>query len=124
MLSLLTNFAQTTGGKCAEKGIEIIPTWYHYIDRSVDATGRCGLDFTFPDDIGLILLAIVEILLRVGAIIAVGYIIYAGFMYMTSQGEPDKAKNAQQTITNAVVGLVIALLATGVVAFIGGQLTK
>jgi uncharacterized membrane protein YjgN (DUF898 family) len=121
MVSSVTQFAADA---CTEKGISIIPSWYHYVDRSVDATGRCGLNFKFPDDLGLVGLAIIEILLRLGAIVAVGYIIYAGFMYMTSQGEPDKAKNAQQMITNAVIGLVIALLATGVVTFIGGQLTK
>lgn len=118
------SFIQFAANTCSEKGIQIIPTWYHYIDRSPDATGHCGLNFNFPNDLGLVMLAIVEILLRVGAIVAVGYVIYGGFMYLTSQGEPDKAKNAQQTITNAVIGLIIALLATGIVAFIGGQLTK
>jgi hypothetical protein len=121
MQNSLTQFA---ADKCAEKGLEIIPTWYHYLNRSVDATGHCGLNFTFPNDLGLVMLAIVDILLRVGAIVAIGYVIYGGFLYLTSQGEPDRAKNAQQTITNAIVGLVIALLATGVVSFIGGQLTK
>lgn len=120
MISSVSLFADA----CAEKGIPIIPTWYHYIKRSPDATGHCGLNFTFPNDLGLVMLALVEILLRVGAIVAIGYVIYGGFMYLTSQGEPDKAKNAQQTITNAIIGLVIALLATGIVAFIGGQLTK
>lgn len=121
MIGSLTQFAVDT---CAEKGIQIIPTWYHYIDRAKDATGKCGLNFDFPHDISLILLALVEILLRIGAIVAVVFVIYGGFIYLTSQGEPDKAKNAQQTITNAAIGLVIALLATGIVAFIGGQLTK
>lgn len=120
MSSTVTQFAAAT---CDQQGISIIPSWYHYIDKSVEA-GHCQLNFDFPSDLGLVGLAVIEILLRLGAIVAVGYIIYAGFMYMTSQGEPDKAKNAQQMIMNAVIGLVIALLATGVVTFIGGQLTK
>lgn len=116
--------SQDTGeAACNQSGIQILPKWYKYVkQQSVD--GQCELQFDFPEDIGIVLLAIVEILLRVAAIVAVGFIIYGGFMYMTSQGEPDKAKNAQQAITNAVIGLVIALLATGLVAFIGGQLAK
>lgn len=113
----------TPTGTCDRQGIQIIPAWYHYLDRSVDSTGHCGLEFDFPDDIGLVLLAIVEILLRLAAIVSVAFVIIGGFRYITSQGEPDKAKGAQQTITNAIIGLVIAMLATGVVAFIGGRLT-
>lgn len=116
---LLTKFAAS----CASNGIPLLPPWYKYIDGRETSTG-CELNFVFPDDIGAILLAVVEILLRVGAFVAIGYVIYGGFMYMTSQGEPDKAKNAQQTIINAVIGLVIAIIATGVVSFIGGQLTR
>lgn len=122
MTDSLLQFAAT----CQAKGISIIPPWYKYIpkdEQASAASGKCELSFTFPDDIGAILLAVVEILLRIGAIVAIFYIIYGGFIYMTSQGEPDKAKNAQQTITNAVIGLVIALLATGVVSFLGRQFT-
>jgi hypothetical protein len=107
---------------CSNNGISIIPPWYKYLKGTDDPGGGCSIQFSFPGDLGAIMLAIIEILLRIGAIAAVGYIIYGGFMYMTSQGEPDKAKAAQTTITNAVVGLVIALLATGIVSFIGGRL--
>ncbi len=109
---------------CAGQGIKIIPPWYKYIERSVDDTGHCGLNFDFPNDLGLVALALVEILLRIAAIVAVAYIVYAGFLYITSQGEPDKAKSAQQTITNAVIGLIVSILATGIVAFIGSRLTS
>ncbi len=115
--------AASTSVECNKPGIEIVPTWYKYVDqKAVD--GQCELQFNFPSDISLVLLAVIEILLRVAALAAVAFIIYAGFMYMTSQGEPDRAKNAQQSLLNAVIGLVIALLSTGLVAFIGGQLAK
>ena len=82
MTELITQF----GASCATKGINIIPSWYKYIDgKTVD--GRCELNFTFPNDIVGILLALVEILLRIGAIVAVGYVMYGGFLYMMSRGE-------------------------------------
>lgn len=118
MDSFLTMFAAS----CQNKGIPILPTWYKYLDGTAGADGGCDLDFTFPDDIPAIALAIVEILLRVGALVAVAFVIYGGFLYLISQGEPDRAAAARKTIVNAVIGLVIALLATGIVSFIGGRL--
>lgn len=118
MLSSLTNFAAA----CETKGIGILPSWYKYLKSEEDTTGRCSVVFVFPDDIGTVLLAIVEILLRLGVYVAIGFVIYGGILYMTSQGEPDKAANAQKTLLNAVIGLVITIVATGVVAFIGGRL--
>jgi len=38
-------------------------------------------------------------------------IIYSGFMYMTSQGEPEKAKKARRTLVNAIIGAAIVILA-------------
>lgn len=117
MFDFLVQFAAS----CPTKGIKILPSWYKYIEG--EQVGKtCELKFQFPDDIGAILLAMVEILLRLGAIVAVGFVIYGGFMYMTSQGEPDKAAAARTTILNALIGLVLAILATAIVSFIGGQL--
>lgn len=118
MNGALTQFAAS----CANKGIEIIPPWYKYLKGTKDSgDSHCTLQFSFPDDLGAIGLAVIEILLRVGAFVAIGYVIYGGFLYITSQGEPEKAKGAQQTILNAVVGLVITILATGIITFIGGR---
>ncbi len=99
------------------------PTWYKYLD-STRVANKCTVIFSFPDDFGKILLAVVEILLRVGALVAVGFVIYGGFQYITSQGEPDRASSARGTIINAIIGLVIAIIATTVVSFVAGNLTK
>lgn len=113
---LLTTFAA-----CQPKGIPLLPTWYKYIDGTQTKNG-CDLVFEFPNDLGAIGLAVIEILLRIGTFAAVAFVIYGGFLFLTSQGEPDKAASARKTIINAVIGLVITLFATGIVSFIGGQL--
>lgn len=115
MIQALTTFA----GPCGNNFI--LPPWHKYLPKD----DQCRIDlnnFSFPEDVTPIALAIVEILLRIGLFAAVGFVIYGGFMYMMSQGEPDKAANARKMIVNAVIGLVIGLLATGIVAFIGGRL--
>ena len=68
----------------------------------------------------IILMAIIELLLRISGLIAVGFIIFGSIQYITSQGSPDSLKGAKSTITNAIVGLVIAMVATGFIQFLGG----
>ncbi len=96
------------------------PTWYRYL-RPQFSNGECVLSVNFPDDLGRIGLAVVEILLRAGGLIAVGFAVYGGFKYIISQGEPEKTKSARQTIQNAIIGILITIIATGVVAFLGNQ---
>ena len=117
MDQLLTNFAAS----CGTKGIPLLPSWHKYIDGRNTSSG-CELAFNFPEDLGAIAVAVVEMLLRIGTFAAIAFVIYGGFLYLTSQGEPDRAASARKTLVNAVIGLVITLLATGVVSFIGGQL--
>ena len=51
-------------------------------------------------------------------IVAVFVIIYAGFMLMTSSGDPGKVKKGKDTILYGVIGLVVALLAVVIVNFV------
>lgn len=49
--------------------------------------------------------------------VAVISIIIGGFMYATAAGDAGKVKNAKNTILYSVIGLVVALLAWGIVSF-------
>ena len=115
--------------------IGLVP-WYEYLDITTDNNGGCKIT-NFDDQskilgtngVGrstspflLIGLAILDDLVRVAAIVAVGFVIYGGIQYVTSQGAPDSTKQAQQTIINALIGLVVALIAAGLVSFIGNRL--
>lgn len=108
----------------ASQNFLAFPTWYEYL-RVVDdpITGRCELahmsSAEFIKNLPLIGLALVDIGLRVAALVAVGYIIYGGVQFVVAQGESDTVKKARQTIINALVGLIIAMLSSGIVRFIG-----
>ena len=52
------------------------------------------------------------------AVVAVAYIVYSAIIYLTSQGEPGKIKQASQSIAFAVVGLLIVLLAAAITNFV------
>lgn len=104
--------------------------WYTYLDGQEDSLGQCvpkiisrngGGDIT-GIDIVLIIMAVIDSLLKLAAIVAVGFVIYGGIQYIISQGEPDKTNNAKNTILNALVGMIIALTAISLVSFIGNRI--
>jgi len=92
-------------------------SWYHYLQlKQVD--GICTPVIHGINDIWLIVAAVIEILIRIAAIAAVIYIIYAGFEYQRSQGQPDKTSHARTMMINAIVGLIIAILSASIINLI------
>jgi len=61
---------------------------------------------------------IFQIVLSLLGIIAVLMIVVAGQRYITSNGEPEKIKQARNMIIYSLVGLIIAALAFAVVTFV------
>lgn len=55
-------------------------------------------------------------------VVAVVFLIIAGFWFVTAQGDPEKINKARQMLINALIGIAIALLAKGLVAVIGSIL--
>ena len=101
-------------------GFLIFPPWYKYLN--VSDYPACVPAVTHLTDIWLIVAAIIEILLRVAAIVAVVFIIYAGFSYTTSQGDPEGTGRAKSTLVNALIGLAIAVSAAAIVSFIANSI--
>lgn len=111
-----------TAESCSKSASSFLgfPTWYKYLNP-VYQNGQCVLNTNMPDDLGKIGLALVEIFLRLAGLVAVIFVVYGGFNYITSQGEPDKTKSARQRIVNALIGLVITTVATVIVSFLGRE---
>lgn len=61
--------------------------------------------------IWIIISNILDMIFQAIAYVAVGFIMYGGFMFMTSAGNPDQAAKGRKTLINAIVGLVIAVSA-------------
>ena len=59
----------------------------------------------------IVLNILFDVILAVGYL-AVGFIIYGGFLYITAQGDPGKAARGKKTLTSAVIGTAIAMLAS------------
>ena len=108
------------------------PTWYQYLPLDNECSVspiRYGDDSDTENRInigatsGAVLLAIIEIMLWVAGVVAIGFVIYGGIRYSISQGMPDKLQAARQTILNGIIGLVIAMLAVAIVNLVSNILT-
>ncbi|HOK35575.1 MAG TPA: pilin [Candidatus Pacearchaeota archaeon] len=62
--------------------------------------------------------------LGVSGIVALGMIVYAGFKYFTSFGNPEKIKDAKDQILNAIVGLVILFISVILLNTLNPQIVK
>ncbi len=69
-------------------------------------------------DPAIIVGKIIQIALGFIGILFTILILISGFQWMTAGGNTDTIKKAQQRITNAVIGLVIALAVFGLTTFI------
>lgn len=79
------------------------------------------LDDLSVNTIALIIANIIQLLLALGAALAVILITYAGVRYATAQGDAGQVKEAKGTITNAIVGLILSSASFLVVDFIARQ---
>lgn len=52
-------------------------------------------------------------------ITALFFIVYAGFSFVNSGGDPKKVQGARQIMTYAIIGLIIVLLSFAILFFIG-----
>ena len=67
---------------------------------------------------------IISLILSFLGVIFLAITIYAGFLWMTAQGNDAQIKKAKDLLINAIVGLIIITAAYSLTAFIGNQLTR
>ncbi|MBI5254566.1 hypothetical protein HY932_02185 [Candidatus Falkowbacteria bacterium] len=72
-----------------------------------------------PQRIGAILKVTVGVL----GVVLTCLIIYGGFLWMTAGGDPGQVKKAKAYITDAIIGLIICILAYAITTFVIDKLT-
>lgn len=114
---------------CSGRNIILtFPAWYRGLAES-DGNG-CKIRFpgTTQGNGGLtkfvwtIILNVIDMLLQLVGYVAVGFIIYGGFIFLSSAGAPDAAARARKMILNAVIGLILAITSVAIVNLIAGGL--
>lgn len=70
---------------------------------------------TIPD----LLVAILNVIIVIAVPIIVFFIIYAGFLYVTAQGNAEQVRTATRALTYAIIGGVLILGAVAIAEIIG-----
>ena len=63
---------------------------------------------------------IISILLIIVSVAAVLAIIYGGYLYMTSGGNPERAGQGKNAVLGAIIGLVISFAAYAIIQYVRG----
>ena len=77
-------------------------------------------------DIGganILIISITNVLLSLIGSVAVAYLVYGGYMYMTARGDSGQITKATKAIWGSITGIIVALFAYSIVsiALTGGQ---
>lgn len=117
----------TIASRCVNTQFLGLKPWFAYLPDSSFTPGTCSVDnfdiFSVTDGLVPVALAVADDLVRIAGIVAVAYVIVGGVQFVTSQGEADRTKRARETIINALIGVVLAVVAASVVSFVGKKLS-
>ena len=68
--------------------------------------------------------AVIKAILGLLGVVFLCLILYAGYTWLTAEGEPDKVKKAKNMITNSIIGLIIVLASYSIALFVVEALNK
>ncbi len=75
----------------------------------------CGVNISDEDSLkaGILQIAanVATDITIIAAYLVIGFVIYGGYLYMFSYGDPNKAASGKKTLTNAFIGLAIVMSA-------------
>lgn len=107
---------------CSES-LLTFPAWYKgLLDKNNDCELKSLSDVGLEKFIFIIAFNVLDIMLQLVAYVAIGFIIYGGFQYITRSNSADGMTNARKTIQNAVIGLIIAIASVAIVKLISGAI--
>lgn len=72
---------------------------------------------------GLALLAI-KLIINMSGVIAIVFLMVGGFLYMTSSGNEEAAEKGKKIIINAIIGLVVIIMAGTIVTIVSNLVTS
>ena len=70
------------------------------------------------DDLTQTISNLVSILLGLVGVVGVGYFIYGAYLYLTASGAPNQMERGKAAMMTALAGIVLALVAFGVVELV------
>ena len=104
--------------KCHAVYMLTVPAWYNNLqcNGSQPTIGKLN-------DVWVIALNLIEAIIGVAAYVAVVLIIWNGFRFIKSRGDPGKITEAKSGIFNSVIGLGIVFASAAIVRFVQGLIS-
>lgn len=119
-----TSASQTATAAECKNEVSLLPgakPWYSGLCKMNGSDKTNDIELTTPQESGTkIALNILNIIMVLAGYVAVAYVMWGGFNYLTATGDSGKTASAKRTITNALIGLLISLSAVAIIYFIGG----
>lgn len=75
-------------------------------------------------EIGTIVATVIKVILSLLALIFVSLMLYAGYLWMTAQGDSGQVDKARGIIMTAAIGLLIVVAAYSITSFVFSSLDK
>lgn len=66
----------------------------------------------------------IQIAIFIASFLLLGYLFYGAFLYITSAGDEEKAQTARNTITYAVIGIILLFVGLSVFVVVAGDMLK
>ena len=103
------------GEDCAPTFMGFRPWYYGLTDADCNIVepkqdGSTGI--TFEGFVWTIVLNVASILFGIVGYLAIGFLIYGGYLYVLARGDAGRAAKGKTTIIRAIIGLVICIMAT------------
>lgn len=125
--------APPASAACPDAYVFGIPAWYNHLggggggeDGGSGGGAGCKIDLGKKPNVAkittIIALNVVQALMVITAYVAIFFIIKGGLNYIYGAGSPDSIQSAKQTIQNAVIGMIIAAMAAGIINAIAGAI--
>ncbi len=98
---------------------DAIEQQYVEINSQLNAFGsQFGASTETTTDIRIVVARIIRIVLSLMAVVAVAYVIYGGYLYLTSGGSDERIGKARKIIFYGAIGLAIMLLSFSITSFV------
>lgn len=108
VLSPVNTFA--AAGECSEGFLGFRP-WYDGLCEDGEIKQPQGEDELISNVWTIALNILVDLLVAVGYL-SLGFVVYGGYLYIMSQGDPGKLAKGKKTLTSAIIGTIIAMVAS------------
>lgn len=123
--AMLTMAAPQVASAAGDGGFLGFPSWYRNLPKGPDG------GIASPSDGGLglsgyiwtIALNVVDMMLVAIAYLSGFMILYGGWLFIFSQGNPEGIARGRTTIYMAIIGLVLAIASIAIITYVVGNVT-